>query len=104
MDGRAVKELWDKGINSASSWSKKIPVHMVYFTSVADDKGKVGHLPMSMVSTASSPSALFGDAKGFPAPPPEPKKPLAGEADASTPAARRSRADNDFTRAMGMGD
>ena len=36
-----VKELWDKGNNSAVAIERSIPVHMVYFTSVADDRGKV---------------------------------------------------------------
>ena len=31
-------------------------------------------------------AALFGDTTGFPLPPPEPKQPRSGEADASTPA------------------
>ena len=36
-----VKELWDNGVNSSVSLDKKIPVHMVYFTAVADEGGKV---------------------------------------------------------------
>ena len=37
-----VKELWDNGVNSSVSLEQKIPVHMVYFTAVADEGGKVG--------------------------------------------------------------
>jgi L,D-transpeptidase YcbB len=99
-----VKELWDKGLNSPVSLEKKIPVHMVYFTVVVDDSGKVDTSTDVYGLDRKMAAALFGDATGFPAPPPESKKPLAGEADASTPAARRTTADNDFTRAMGMGD
>ena len=36
-----VDELWEKGVNSSVSLDKKIPVHMVYFTAVADESGKV---------------------------------------------------------------
>jgi hypothetical protein len=43
-------------------------------------------------------TALFGDATGFPQPPPEPQGPQAG-AEASTPA-RRTTADNDIARSM----
>jgi murein L,D-transpeptidase YcbB/YkuD len=99
-----IQELWDKGLNSSVPVEKKIPVHMVYFTTVVDESGKVEISPDVYGLDRKLAVALFGDATGFPAPPPEPKKPLAGEADASTPAARRTRADNDFTRAMGMGD
>ena len=36
-----VKELWDNGNNSSVPLEKKIPVHMVYFTAVVNDDGKV---------------------------------------------------------------
>ena len=36
-----VKELWDKGINSSVALDQKIPVHMIYFTAVVDEAGKV---------------------------------------------------------------
>ena len=99
-----VDELWEKGVNSAVSLEKKIPVHMVYFTAVVDESGKVDTSTDVYGLDRKMAAALFGDATGFPAPPPESKKPPIGEADASTPAARRTAADNDFTRAMGMGD
>lgn len=97
-----VKELWDKGVNSPVALEKKIPVHMVYFTAVADESGKVDISADVYGLDRKLASALFGDATGFPAPPPESKQPPAGEADASTPAARRATADNDFTRSMGF--
>ena len=95
-----VKELWDKGDNSSVALDKKIPVHMVYFTAVVDDSGKVETFADVYGLDRKLAAALFGDATGFPQPPPEPKQPPTGEADASTPAARRTTADNDFTRAM----
>ena len=99
-----VDELWEKGVNSSVSLDKKIPVHMVYFTAVADENGKVDTSADVYGLDRKMAAALFGDATGFPPPPPELKQPPAGEADASTPAARRASADNDFTRAMGMSD
>ena len=99
-----MDELWEKGVNSSVSLDKKIPVHMVYFTAVADESGKVDTSADVYGLDRKMAAALFGDATGFPTPPPESKQPPAGEADASTPAARRATADNDFTRAMGMGD
>ena len=99
-----VKELWDNGVNSSVALDKKIPVHMVYFTAVADEGGKVDVSADVYGLDRKMAAALFGDATGFPEPPPESKQPPSGEADASTPAARRTTADNDFTRAMGMGD
>ena len=99
-----VKELWDNGVNSSVALDKKIPVHMVYFTAVAYAGGKVDVSADVYGLDRKMAAALFGDATGFPEPPPESKQPPSGEADASTPAARRTTADNDFTRAMGMGD
>ena len=99
-----VDELWEKGVNSSVSLDKKIPVHMVYFTAVADESGKVDSSADIYGLDRKMAAALFGDATGFPMPPPESKQPPAGEADASTPAAPRATADNDFTRAMGIGD
>ncbi len=102
--GERVKELWDNGVNSAIALDKKIPVHMVYFTAVADESGKVDTSADVYGLDRKMAAALFGDATGFPQPPPESKLPPGGEADASTPAARRATADNDFTRAIGMSD
>ncbi len=97
-----VKELWDNGVNSSVALEKKIPVHMVYFTAVADESGKVDVSADVYGLDRKMAAALFGDASGFPEPPPESKQPPSGEADASTPAARRASADNDFMRAMSV--
>ena len=99
-----MKELWDNGVYSSVALDKKISVHMVYFTAVAYAGGKVDVSADVYGLDRKMAAALFGDATGFPEPPPESKQPPSGEADASTPAARRTTADNDFTRAMGMGD
>jgi murein L,D-transpeptidase YcbB/YkuD len=95
-----IKELWDKGANSSVALERKVPVHMVYFTAVADESGKVETFADVYGLDRKLALALFGDATGFPEPPPESKQPPLGEADASTPAARRTTADNDMSRAM----
>jgi murein L,D-transpeptidase YcbB/YkuD len=100
VPGSRVKELWDKGLNSAVSVEKRLPVHMVYFTAVADDSGKVETVTDVYGLDRKMAVAMFGSATGFPEPPPESKKPPFGEADASAPAARRTTADNDMARAM----
>ena len=95
-----IKELWDKGVNSSVALERKIPVHMVYFTAVADEGGKVENFADVYGLDRKMAAAMFGDATGFPQPPPESKPPPLGEADASTPAAKRTTADNDMARAM----
>ncbi len=69
-----VKELWDNGNNSAVALDKKIPVHMVYFTAVADDDGKVESFADVYGLDRKLAAALFADTAGFPQPPPEPPK------------------------------
>jgi L,D-transpeptidase YcbB len=78
-----VKELWDKGDNSSVALDKKIPVHMVYFTAVADDSGKVETFADVYGLDRKLAAAMFGDATGFPQPPPEPPKSQTQEADAT---------------------
>jgi hypothetical protein len=95
-----VKELWDNGNNASVALEKRIPVHMVYFTATADESGKVQTSADVYGLDRKMATALFGNANGFPQPPPEAKGPPPGEASASTPAARRTTADNDIARAM----
>jgi murein L,D-transpeptidase YcbB/YkuD len=95
-----MKELWDKGVNSSVALERKLPVHMVYFTAVADEGGKIETFADVYGLDRKLAVALFGDATGFPQPPPESKQPPAGESDASTPAARRTTADDGISRAM----
>ena len=73
-----VKELWDNGVNSPVALDKKIPVHMVYFTAVVDESGKVDISGDVYGLDRKLAAALFGDTTGFPAPPPESKQPPPG--------------------------
>jgi murein L,D-transpeptidase YcbB/YkuD len=93
-----VKELWDNGNNSSVPLDKKIPVHMVYFTAVVNDDGKVETFADVYGLDRKLAAALFGDATGFPQPPPEPPKRQDVEADA-TPV-NRSAGSSDIARSM----
>ena len=95
-----VKELWNGNNNASVALERTFPVHMVYFTAVAGDDGKVETFADVYGLDRKLAVAMFGDATGFPEPPPESKTPPPGESDASTPAARRTTADNDIARAM----
>jgi L,D-transpeptidase YcbB len=74
---RQVNELWNKGLNSSVTINRKIPVHMTYFTAVVNDAGKVSVFADVYGLDRKLAIALFGDAKGLPAPPPESKQPQA---------------------------
>ncbi len=100
MSAARAKELWDKSDNGTVAVGKKMPVHMVYFTAMVDDDGKVKTVADVYGLDRKMATAMFGSATGFPQPPPESKTPPPGEASASTPAARRTTADNDMSRAM----
>jgi murein L,D-transpeptidase YcbB/YkuD len=78
-----VKELWDKGVNNPVTIEHKIPVHMVYFTAVVDDKGKVSTFGDLYGLDNKLAAALFGGAGGFPVPPPDTTVPTE-EADSSS--------------------
>jgi murein L,D-transpeptidase YcbB/YkuD len=93
-----VKGLWDNGNNSSVPLDKKIPVHMVYFTAVVDDDGKVETFADVYGLDRKLAVALFGDTTGFPQPPPEPPKRRTVEADA-TPV-DRTAGRGDFMRSM----
>jgi L,D-transpeptidase YcbB len=93
-----VKELWDNGNNSAAALDKKIPVHMVYFTAVVDEDGKIKSFADVYGLDRKLAAALFGDTTGFPPPPPEPPKRHNVEADA-TPVNRSAGTDG-ITRSM----
>jgi murein L,D-transpeptidase YcbB/YkuD len=81
-DAARVKELWDKGNNASVTLDKKIPVHMVYFTAVADESGKVETFADVYGLDRKLAVAMFGDATDFPQPPPEPPKRESQAADA----------------------
>jgi murein L,D-transpeptidase YcbB/YkuD len=86
-----VKELWDKGNNSAVTIERSIPVHMVYFTAVADDTGKVSTFADVYGLDRKLAAALFGNANGFPPPPPDTSKPPPSETGVSRRASSSSR-------------
>jgi murein L,D-transpeptidase YcbB/YkuD len=69
-----VQELWDKSINNSVALNRDIPVHMTYFTAVVDESGKVSTFDDLYGLDNKLATALFGDAKNFPMPPPEKKQ------------------------------
>jgi murein L,D-transpeptidase YcbB/YkuD len=85
-----VKDLWDKSVNSPVTLDHKIPVHMAYFTAVVDGTGKVATFADLYGLDNKLATALFGNATGFPPPPPESPGPQAEEADGSTLVKRTS--------------
>ena len=89
-----VKEQWDKGVNNSVTLDHKIPVHMTYFTAVVDKTGKVSTFADVYGLDNRMATALFGNATGFPMPPPEAKGPQGEAADASSSASSARRAAN----------
>jgi L,D-transpeptidase YcbB len=79
-DPSQVKDLWDNSVNSPVTLDHKIPVHMTYFTAVVDESGKVETFGDLYGIDNKLAAALFGDAKGFPMPPPKVKRPQGGTA------------------------
>ena len=61
-----VKELWDNGVNKPVTIDRKIPVHMVYFTAVADETGKVATFADLYGLDNKMATALFGRRRGLP--------------------------------------
>ena len=98
-----VKTLWDKGLNSPARLERKIPVHTVYFTAVVDETGKVATFADLYGFDNKLASALFGNATGFPMPPPEPKK-TPGEVTAPAPANRTPQRDGIASSVQGFLD
>jgi murein L,D-transpeptidase YcbB/YkuD len=96
-----VKDLWDKGVNNPVTLDKTPPVHTTYFTVVVDDQGKVATFGDLYGLDRKMAVALFGDAKGFPEPPPEPEQ--KNGAVASTPTGSPS-GDGGFSNALGFLD
>jgi L,D-transpeptidase YcbB len=79
-----VKALWDKGVNSAVALDHEFPVHTTYFTAVIDDTGAISTFDDLYGLDHELAAALFGDAKGFPMPPPEPKQKQVAETSSSS--------------------
>jgi murein L,D-transpeptidase YcbB/YkuD len=97
-----VKDLLDKGVNSPVAIDHKIPVHMVYFTAVVDEAGKVATFADLYGLDNKLAAGLFGNATGFPLPPPDTTVPQE-EADASpsTGAKRTASRNNDIAGSLG---
>ena len=107
LSSSQVKELWDNAINKPVSIEHKIPVHMVYFTAVADDGGKVSSFADLYGLDNKMATALFGSAAGFPEPPPESRlSEEEAEAEASTPSTSRQNrtaaSHNDIAGSLGF--
>lgn len=94
-----VKQIWDGNATDSVTIEHKIPVHMTYFTSVVDESGKVATYPDIYGLDAKMAAALFGSAKGFPAPPPEPKHLDDSEASAAAPS-RRAAGGSDIAASL----
>ena len=93
-----VKDLWDNGVNSSVSLEREIPVHMIYFTAVADEESKVETFADVYGLDRKLALAMFGDATGFPEPPPEPPKKEPGDTEATQ--VNRSAGRSDIMRSM----
>jgi murein L,D-transpeptidase YcbB/YkuD len=97
-----VKDLWDKGVNSPVTIDHTIPVHMVYFTVVVDETGKVATFADLYGLDNKVATALFGSAAaGFPVPPPDTTVPQTQEAEASGPVRRTATSGNDIAGSLG---
>jgi murein L,D-transpeptidase YcbB/YkuD len=94
-----IEELWDKGTDNRVEMDDGPPVHTTYFTEVVDDKGKVTTFGDLYGLDRKMAIALFGDAKGFPEPPPEPEVPTSV---AATSRISSSREVGGFARALGL--
>ena len=90
-DAAKVKELWDGSNNSPVTIDRSIPVHMVYFTAVADDNAEVETFADVYGLDRKLAAALFGNTDGFPPPPPDASKPPPSETGVSRSAGSRSR-------------
>jgi murein L,D-transpeptidase YcbB/YkuD len=97
-----VKSLWDGWNSSSVSIEHKIPVHMVYFTAVADESGKVATFGDVYGLDRRLAAVMFGNSNGFTEPPPDTTVPE--ETTASVPAGTAKRAttsNNDIAGSLG---
>ena len=85
-----VQSMWDKSVNKGVSVSRKLPVHTTYFTAAVDKEGKVSTYADLYGLDRKQAVALFGDAKGFPVPPPEPKRRSSGSGSVASAPARNT--------------
>ena len=66
MPAEKVQSLWNGGINGTVNLTRKLPVHMVYFTATVDENGKVSTFTDVYGLDRKLALALFKDADGFP--------------------------------------
>ncbi len=99
-----VKEFWDKELNAPVSIDRKIPVHMVYFTAVVDDDGKVSTFADVYGLDRKLAAALFGDTTGFPPPPPDSKPTETQEASSVLRPSRQSGGGTGIAASLGFLD
>ncbi len=99
-----VKQLWDNELNAAVSIEGKIPVHMVYFTAVVDDDGKVATFADVYGLDRKLAAAMFGDTTGFPLPPPDAKPPETQEASSGPRPSRREAGGTGIAASLGFLD
>jgi L,D-transpeptidase YcbB len=97
-----VKSLWDGWNSSSVSIEHKIPVHMVYFTAVADDTGKVATFGDVYGLDRKLAAVMFGSADGFSEPPPDTTVPEDTTASTSSAPSRRATvSNNDIAGSLG---
>ncbi len=104
MPAAKVKELWDKGTNAPVTLENKLPVHMVYFTAVVDEKGKLATFNDVYGLDRKLAAALFKDANGFPAPPPDKSTAAVVSASRSGGRSGSSSAGGGFASSLGFID
>jgi L,D-transpeptidase YcbB len=97
-----IKSLWDGWNSSSVSIEHKIPVHMVYFTAVADESGKVATFGDVYGLDRRLATVMFGNASGFSEPPPDTTVPEETTASAPAGSARRATvSNNDIAGSLG---
>jgi murein L,D-transpeptidase YcbB/YkuD len=97
-----VKSLWDGWNSSSVSIEHKIPVHMVYFTAVADETGKVATFGDVYGLDRKLAAVMFGSADGFSEPPPDTTVPEETTASTSSaPTKRATASNNDIAGSLG---
>ena len=91
------------GWNSSSvSIEHKIPVHMVYFTAVADESGKVATFGDVYGLDRKLAAVMFGNSDGFTEPPPDTTVPEETTASVPSGSAKRATAsNNDIAGSLG---
>jgi L,D-transpeptidase YcbB len=97
-----VKSLWDGWNSSSVSIEHKIPVHMVYFTAVADESGKVATFGDVYGLDRKLAAVMFGNSDGFTEPPPDTTVPEETTASVPSGSAKRATAsNNDIAGSLG---